>query len=71
MMTRKSNVSRTSGAIVLGLASVALSLPALVSPAAASSTGSPYAEPLESLDGRTLAQYVAEHHAADPRLRGF
>jgi hypothetical protein len=75
-MSRKSNISRTSGAVVLGLATVALSLPALVStPAAAASTASstvsPYAEPLEALNGRTLAQYVAAHHAADPRLRGF
>ena len=27
----------------------------------ASATGSPYAEPLAALDGRTMAQYLADH----------
>jgi hypothetical protein len=27
----------------------------------ASATGSPYAEPLAAMDGRTLAQYLADH----------
>jgi hypothetical protein len=30
---------------------------------------SPYAQPLDALDGRSLAQYLADHFAHDPRLR--
>jgi len=29
---------------------------------------SAYAEPLDALGGRTLAQYLADHHAEDRRL---
>lgn len=29
----------------------------------------PYAEPLAALDGHTLAEYLADHRWADPRLR--
>ena len=28
---------------------------------------SPYAEPIAALDGMTLAQYILEHQAGDPR----
>ncbi len=27
----------------------------------------PYAQPLDALDGMTLAQYIQMHHAGDPR----
>ena len=33
------------------------------------SSGSPYAQPLDALGGRSLAQYLADHFADDPRLR--
>lgn len=32
-------------------------------------TGSPYATPLPTLGGLTLAQYLAQHRAGDRRLR--
>ena len=28
---------------------------------------SPYAVPITALDGMTLAEYIAKHHAGDPR----
>ena len=30
-------------------------------------TVSPYAEPITALDGRTLAEYIVDHHAGDHR----
>jgi hypothetical protein len=33
----------------------------------ATCTISPYAQPLEALGGQTLAQYVQQHQAGDPR----
>ena len=35
-------------------------------PESSVSAVSPYAEPLAALGGRTLAQYLADHHAAGP-----
>ena len=58
-----------SAAVVLGVATIALAAPA--SAAAPVSAGSPYAQPLDALDGQTLAQYLADHFAGDPRLRGL
>jgi hypothetical protein len=31
------------------------------------SSVSPYAEPIAALDGMTLAEYIQNHHAGDPR----
>jgi hypothetical protein len=31
------------------------------------STVSPYAEPIAALNGRTLAEYIQDHQAGDPR----
>ncbi len=39
----------------------------LAAPCSVSATW-PYAEPLAALDGRTLAQYLADHQAGDRRL---
>ena len=33
-------------------------------------TATPYAVPLATLDGRTLATYIAQHHIRDVRLDG-
>ncbi len=38
-------------------------------PETAASATAPYAERLDALGGRTLAQYVADHQAGDRRLR--
>jgi hypothetical protein len=72
-MTRtKSSRRRVTGAVVVSV-SAAFAVSALITaPADAATTtsaGSAYATPLAALHGQTLAQYVAAHHAANPRLR--
>lgn len=69
------NRNSASNALVASLAMiVAVAAPAAASPdrneaRPHASYGSPYAEPLEALGGRSLAQYLADHFALDPRLR--
>ena len=70
--TISTTVTTRVGTVVLLAAAAAVSpLAAQASPAcepsacsrAVVATGSPYAEPLAALGGRTLAQYIAEHMA--------
>jgi hypothetical protein len=74
MTSTKFSLRRTTGAVVIGVTCAAFVAPALIAaPADAatttSSAGSAYATPLTALHGQTLAEYLAAHHAADPRLR--
>jgi hypothetical protein len=64
----------TVAAFVAVAGPVATASPGFASPARGEGEGgvgtaatSPYAQPLEALDGMTLAQYVQQHQAGDPR----
>ena len=57
----------TLTAVVLN-ASAASAAPPRGPESASTSYTSAYAEPLDALGGRTLAQYLADHHAEDRRL---
>lgn len=66
-MTRRTSIRLVSVAVVTGFASCVFAAPAV----GADPSGSPYATPLDALDGQTLAQYLSAHQAGNPRLGAF
>jgi hypothetical protein len=59
--------------LVAAVATIATATPAVASPPRGPegprvTSTSAYAEPLDALGGRTLAQYLADHYARDRRL---
>ena len=72
------NSTARSSNIVSALTLVVVTSIATATPAGASQPRGPegadatstavYAEPLDALDGRTLAEYIADHRAGDRRL---
>jgi hypothetical protein len=76
MNTNRTHQIRTTviATVVAFVAYASTTAPAFAGPARGDGDGgsgtatiSPYAEPIAALDGMTLAEYIAEHHAGDPR----
>jgi len=69
------STTRTSLVATVSLLAAVAAAPAVASPtrngevAQGTSSNRTYAYPLDALDGMSLAQYLAEHMANDPRLR--
>ena len=58
--------------VVITASIVSWSLPAFAAPlreATSPTAATAYASPLDALGGQTLAQYLAEHQAGNPRLQ--
>jgi hypothetical protein len=77
MSTNRTHQIRTTtiATIVAFVACASTTAPAFAGPTrgdgdggSGTATVSPYAEPIAALDGMTLAEYIAQHHAGDRRI---